>query len=293
MALSSRAALCALVLALAPGCTRNDPAPALRTGLSDATPRPEARATAAAVESSTPPPELPPPTIPPPPPLEHAGERISLEVPGFEPAIVSVPSRPRAAHPVAVAFHGNFDRPEWQCEVFRPVIGDSGFLLCPRGKPRRDVPKSLDRWEYHSGKSMGAELDAALAALEQRFGERVEPGPIVFIGFSLGAIYGAPIVQGNPRRFPRAVFVEGGHNAWTARTAKKFAEAGGLRLFLACGQAACLANAKRLAPVLEKAGLPTRSGGAPKAGHTYDGDVAAAVKAAFPWLVEGDPRWAH
>lgn len=291
MALSPHAAR--LLLLVATSCTRSDPAPAPRTGAPEASPHREPTSTAAAVVPSAAPPSAPPTPAsePPLPPLEHAGEQVSLDVPGFQPAIVSVPSRARASHPVAVAFHGNFDRPEWQCEVFRPVLGDSGFLLCPRGKPRRDVPKSLDRWEYHSGKSMAAELDAALAALSQRFGDRVDPGPIVFIGFSLGAIYGAPIVQSKPARFPRAVFVEGGHNAWTPHRAKKYAEAGGARLFLACGQAPCLANAKRLAPALEKAGLPTKSGGAPKAGHTYDGEVAAAVQAAFPWLVEGDARW--
>jgi len=286
----NRRALLVFACAALSSCARSDPAPAPRTGASDAAPLSESSAVAAA-PSAHPSEPAPPVAPPPPPPLEHAGEQVVLEVPGFEPAVVSVPTRARAAHPVAVAFHGNFDRPEWQCEVFRPVLGDSGFLLCPRGKPRRDVPKSLDRWEYHSGKAMASELDAALTALAGRFGERVAPGPVLFIGFSLGAIYGAPLVQGDPARFPRAVFVEGGHNAWTAARAKKFAEGGGLRLFLACGQAPCLGNAKRLATALEKAGLPTKSGGDPKAGHTYDGGVAAAVQAAFPWLVEGDDRW--
>jgi predicted esterase len=171
------------------------------------------------------------------------------------------------------------------------VIGESGFLLCPRGIARRDVPKQMDRWEYASAAAVARELDAALAALSARYGARVAPGPVVFIGFSLGAIYGAPLVQKDPTRFPRGVFVEGGHGAWTVASAKKYAAGGGLRLFLGCGQAACLGKAKRLGPLLERAGLPTRSGGSPKAGHTYDGDVAAAVRSAWPWLVEGDSRW--
>jgi predicted esterase len=212
-------------------------------------------------------------------------------VEGFQPAVVSLPLAPRAAYPVAVALHGNFDRPEWQCEVFRPVIGPNGFLVCPRGAPRRDVPKQMDRWEYWSGAAMLREIDAALVALGRRYGDRVDPGPIVFIGFSLGAIYGAPIVQKAPARFPRAVLVEGGHGAWTAANAKRYAAGGGLRVLLACGQATCLSKAARLVPALERAGLPARSGGSKTAGHTYDGAVAAAVKDAWPWLVEGDARW--
>ena len=224
-------------------------------------------------------------------PLADAGKQVSLEVPGFQPAVVSVPLAARAAHPVAVAFHGNFDRPEWQCEIFRGVIGPQGFLLCPRGSARRDVPKQMDRWEYASGAKMAAELEAGLAALSERYRSSVDPGPIVFIGFSLGAIYGAALVQKNAARFPRAVFVEGGHGAWTPASAKKFAAAGGLRLFLACGQGPCLTKAQRTAPLLERAGLPTKTGGSPKAGHTYDGAVADAVREAWPWMVEGDSRW--
>jgi predicted esterase len=192
---------------------------------------------------------------------------------------------------VAIALHGNFDRPEWQCEVWHGVLGARGFILCPRGVPRRDVPKSLDRWEYGSAKGVEKEIDAGLTALRARYGAHVDDGPLLFIGFSLGAIYGSPIVQKYPERFPRAVLVEGGANAWTRASASKFVSGGGERLFIACGQSACLAHVTRLGPLLEKAGLPTRGGGHAKAGHTYDGAVAAAVARELPWLLEGDPRW--
>ncbi|HEY8945980.1 MAG TPA: alpha/beta hydrolase, partial [Polyangiaceae bacterium] len=175
--------------------------------------------------------------------------------------------------------------------VWRGVIGDRGFILCPRGIPRRDVPKSADRWEYGSLKSVEAEIDAGLTALRERFGAHVDPGPMLLIGFSLGAIYGAPLALKYPERYPRVVMVEGGQGRWTWANAKRFVEGGGQRLFIACGQGACLQEAKKLGRTLEKAGLPTRSGGASKAGHTYDGEVAAAVARDFSWLVEGDPRW--
>jgi predicted esterase len=277
-----------LALAAAWSCARPEPTPAPLSATAPHAPSP-ARDEAPTPQSDAARPDPPPP--PAPTPLEREGELAALDVEGFLPAVVSVPKGRRLAHPVAVAFHGNFDRPEWQCEVFRPVIGDYGFLLCPRGIARRDVPKSMDRWEYASGAQMARELEAALGALTARYGVRVDPGPVVFIGFSLGAIYGAPIVQKSPARFPRSVMVEGGHGAWTAAIAKRYAEAGGLRLFLACGQAPCVGKAARLAVALTRAGLPTQSGGSKTAGHTYDGDVAAAVHAAWPWLTEGDPRW--
>jgi predicted esterase len=225
------------------------------------------------------------------PPLAGTEPLVALEVEGAEPAVVALPLGTTRARPVAIALHGNFDRPEWQCEVWRGVLGARGFILCPRGIPRRDVSKSLDRWEYGSAKAVEKEIDRGLAALRARYGAYVDGGPSLFIGFSLGAIYGSSIVQKHPQHFPRVVLVEGGESAWTRASASKFVSGGGLRLYVACGQIACLAQVKRLRPALEKAGLPMRGGGHAKAGHTYDGAVAAAVASELPWLLEGDPRW--
>lgn len=216
---------------------------------------------------------------------------LSLEVPGFRPAVVSLPTGATRPKPVAVALHGNFDRPEWQCEVWRGVVGTRGFILCPRGIPRRDVAIGADRWEYGPLKGVEAEIEAGLSALRERFGELVDKGPVLFIGFSLGAILGSPLVQKQPARFPRVVLIEGGQARWTSPNAAAFVKAGGQRLFIACGQAGCLAQARNLSRKLEKAGLAVRFGGSSKAGHTYDGQVAAAVAEAFPWLVSGDARW--
>lgn len=227
------------------------------------------------------------------PPLAASEQFVPLEVPGFEPAVVSVPTGAAAPRPIAVALHGNFDRPEWQCEVWRGVLGTRGFILCPRGIPRRDVPKREDRWEYGSAKAVEAEIEAGVSALKQRFPGHVADGPLLLIGFSLGAIYGAPIALKRPQRFPKLVLVEGGQRALAPGVAKKFAAAAGepARLFIACGQANCLLSAKQLSLSLERAGLPTRFGGAPKAGHTYDGEVAAAVSRELGWLLAGDLRW--
>ena len=216
---------------------------------------------------------------------------VALEVPGFSPAIVALPLGASSRKPVVVALHGNFDRPDWQCSVWAPIVAARAFVLCPRGAARRDVPKSWDRWEYHSGKAVQAELDAGIAALHARFGEYVDDGPLLFIGFSLGAIYGVPLVQKFPERFPRAVIIEGGLGAWSAATAKRYVKGGGQRLLIACGQLDCMARIKTLVPALERAGLPTRGGGSPRAGHTYDGPVADVVAQNFQWLVEGDPRF--
>jgi len=217
---------------------------------------------------------------------------VTLEVAGFGTAVVSVPTSTKRPRPVVLALHGNYDRPEWQCSVWREVVRGRAFVLCPRGIPRRGAAAAADRWEYASARAMKSEVEAGVAALRARFGQFIADGPLVFIGFSLGAGYGAPLVQAQPDLYPRAVFIEGGLSAWSATTAKRFATAGGQKLILACGQAGCLAQAKQLGPALTRAGLDTRVGGSARAGHTYDGSVAQVVSENWEWLTADDERFA-
>ena len=220
------------------------------------------------------------------------GEPLTaLEVPGHASAVVALPLGSRSRKPVVVALHGNFDRPDWQCGVWAPIVAGRAFVLCPRGVLRRDVPKSWDRWEYRSAQAVADELEAGLGALRARYVDYVDEGPVVFIGFSLGAIYGASLLQKEAERFPRAVLIEGGLGSWSAAAAKRYVKHGGQRLLIACGQSDCMARIKTLLPVLERAGLPARGGGSARAGHTYDGPVAEVVQQNWDWLVEGDPRF--
>ena len=217
---------------------------------------------------------------------------IALEVAGFQPAVVAVPVSATRPRPVVVALHGNYDRPEWQCSVWNEVVRGRAFVLCPRGIPRRGAPAAADRWEYASARAMKSEVEAAVTALRTRFAEFVADGPVLFIGFSLGAGYGAPLVQAAPELYPRAVFIEGAASAWSVGAGKRFAKAGGKKLILACGQAGCLTQVKQLGPALTRAGLDTRVGGSASAGHTYDGSVAQVVSDNWDWLTEGDLRFA-
>lgn len=132
------------------------------------------------------------------------------------------------------------------------------------------------------------EIDAAVTALTTNAPQRVAPAPIVYIGFSQGAILGAPIVIEDPRRFPRVILVEGGHDAWTAEGARRYARGGGERVLFACGRASCRASAERAAAQLKAAGVHTRVVYAADQGHTYDGGVQAAIAASLPWLLSND-----
>lgn len=226
------------------------------------------------------------------PPLDGSAELRPLVVPSYRDAVVSIPSGATDARPVVVALHGNFDRPEWQCDVWRGVTKAYPFIVCPRGVPRTDAPASQDRWTYGRPADVRREIDAALAALRVRFGDYVANGPIIYIGFSLGAILGVGIVSDDADRFPRAVLIEGGQSNWSAARAKAFASSGGKRVLFACGQRSCKSDALGTAKLLDKAGIETKSVYGGEVGHTYDGPVAEQITRALPWLVADDPRWA-
>jgi predicted esterase len=225
-------------------------------------------------------------------PLAADADLIRLPVAGYRDAVVSVPVGATVPRPVVIALHGNFDRPEWQCEVWRGITEGKAFVVCPRGIPRPDAPRSLDRWTYGKGTDVRGEVTAALSALGKRFENYVASGPVLYAGFSLGAIHGVGIVAEDGQRYPRAVLVEGGHDGWTPARAKSYAAAGGKRVLFACGQRGCKAGAARAEKNLRREGIETQIVFGGEVGHTYDGPVATEIGRAWTWLVGGDPRFA-
>jgi poly(3-hydroxybutyrate) depolymerase len=230
--------------------------------------------------------------------LTAEGPTLQLAVEGFRDAIVSVPIGARRRRPILIALHGNFDRPEWQCETWRDITKGFPFIVCPRGIPRRDVPAKWDRWEYGSMDQTDRELEAGLASLRERFGPYIATGPVLFTGFSLGAILGVGILKRHPGKYGPIVFSEGGNEGWSITTVKKIAPPTGdagtflpLRLLYACGQTDCVFKSKATAKIIERAGGQSRVVSGGNVGHMYDGPVAQAIAREWQWLIQDDPRW--
>lgn len=213
-----------------------------------------------------------------------------LEVPGFRPAEHVVPdAAARGPRPVVVILHGNFDRPEWNCEAWTSIVAGRAFILCPRGVPRRDAP-GMDRWEYGGRPALLREVAAGRAALAARYPGRVGPGPDVWVGFSLGAIHLAPLARGAPTTYPRIILVEGGLDDWDRRNLARFVAGGGRKIGFVCGREGCKRRAERLAAVLDGAGGGGRVAFAP-IGHNFYGPILAPTKTVFDWLIEDDERF--
>src|SRR5262245_33853722 len=79
--------------------------------------------TVTSISEPAPPAPAPPPPPPPEPAVLTAAEPfVDLPVEGHGAAVVSLPRGARDKRPVVIATHGNYDRPEWQCEVWREIV---------------------------------------------------------------------------------------------------------------------------------------------------------------------------
>jgi dienelactone hydrolase len=252
----------------------------------------------------------PPPSLPPPPPEPAVAEAplapavhallqapdpfISLPVEGYEPAVVSLPLGARGKRPVVLATHGNYDRPEWQCAVWRGIVGDRAFVLCPRGFARPDSPSRDDvRFSYQTNEALDREVTAALAALAARFPDHADVDRPLYTGFSLGAIMGVSIAARAPLRYPRLVLIEGGHDRWTHASAAAFVKGGGQRVLFVCSQAWCESDARLAGSRLRAAGGAVKVVRGRDVGHSYSGPVAEETKRALGWVLEDDDRWSQ
>ncbi|WP_282419172.1 hypothetical protein [Polyangium sp. 15x6] len=229
------------------------------------------------------------------PALTSASAIVDLPIPGHSAAVVSLPLGTTSKRPVIIAAHGNYDRPEWQCDVWRSLLGARAnhvFVLCPRGVRRPDSPSPDDvRFTYENNAALEREIDAGLAALSAAYSDFVDPGPVVHAGFSLGAIQGVAIAGRRPERSPRLVLIEGGHAAWKPEVVSAFAKIEGARVLFVCSQSGCAADARWAASRLEKAGVETKIAKSANVGHRYDGPVAETTRSALEWVFEGDARF--
>jgi hypothetical protein len=224
-------------------------------------------------------------------PLQSTPPIVPLAVPDFPEAVVSVPIGATSPRPIVVATHGMWDFPEGLCDNWRWIVRDRAWVLCPRGDAMPDKT-----FRYKSGPALAREIDAGVKALAARYPGYVDDGPLLYTGFSLGAILGVWIIAHDPGRYPWAVLTEGGEDRFSSAAASKYAKGGGRRVLFACGLKGRVASATKAARTLDRAGIDARVvlGKLPDKGefiHWYNGPVAEETKAQLDWLLEGDDRW--
>ena len=241
----------------------------------------------ASVPAVTPPAAAEPAPLPAAPPPPNGPE--PLEVPGFAPASHVGPSGDAAwPRPVVVVLHGNFDRPEWECDMWAEVASFHGFVLCPRGVRTPWASLEEDRWTYKGAARVEAEIEAGLAALEARYPGRATREGMVLVGFSLGAILAPALVESSPGKYAHLFLVEGGIEKLDGKRIALLRRKGvtGVGLAMSAPGRRRLANAA--IPVLHAAGIRAIFVDMKGAGHGYSTDFATTGAAAMHALV-GDP----
>jgi len=210
---------------------------------------------------------------------------VRLEVPGFEPAVVSRPSHPGAGALVVVAAHGAGDSPDGQCEAWREVLGDRGIILCPAG-PREAVGSEGRYFPDHF--ALEKIVFASIDAFRRSFPEATKDAQVVYAGYSQGATMGALMIVSHGDTCPRLALVEGGFDGWTLARARQFEHSGGKRVLFVCGTGHCRKHAEASAATLRRAGVAARAVSDLSGSHTYGGAVARALKDSVDWLLSNE-----
>jgi predicted esterase len=247
-----------------------------------------------------------------------------MPVPGFTNAVLISPVGATRPMPLVVAVLGIGDTPESQCAVWRELLDQRAFVICPRFTPHYVPvqPEGSDPGQAQgllgllglqgpttptADPNTGAvvqsgfrptevpeverEIDAAIAAARSIFPKHVASGPALYIGFSRGAFLGATLIAKTPSKYPRAILIEGGQSAWTAASAAAYAKGGGARVLFACGQPSCVAESEPASELLGRARVTSRIVHGEGEGHGYKGPVKEQIRASLAWLIEGDAAW--
>ena len=221
-------------------------------------------------------------------PLTDARWLEPLDLPDGEAAFVSVPLGTTVPRPVVVAVHGAGDRPEWACGGWRGVTDAYPFIVCPRGSDSGD-----GRFHWKSPDQIRKIVALSLPALHARFGPYVDAGPLLYAGFSLGAIHGARIVRDDPTTYPLVMLSEGGYGQTTSPAfARAFKRGSGRRVLFGCSTGSrCVSRLRVAAKLLESAGVEARVNDAGVVGHNLNAEAVASLKRDWGWLIHDDPRW--
>jgi len=214
-------------------------------------------------------------------------EPSPLEVEGFAPASHVGPQADSDwPKPVVIVLHGNFDRPEWECETWAAAASFRGWVLCPRGVRTPWATPAEDRWTYGGGGAVAGEIEAALSALERTYPGRVTREGTVLAGFSLGAILAPGLAEAAPGAYPYLFLVEGGVEKLDKARIAALARAGVRGIGLAMSAPGRREKARKALGLLGKAGIDAEFVDMKGAGHAYSAGFPEAGRAALAALLE-------
>jgi predicted esterase len=205
-----------------------------------------------------------------------------LAVEGALPLLVWAPSG-TATRPLIISAHGAGCMPEDHCSYLWELSQGQAIVACLRGDPLyRKYPER--GFFYRDHFALGRELEAAAAALRQRFDGQLDSS-WTYVGYSQGATMGALALPESALGFEQILLIEGGGEGMPRASAERLKERGTERVLFVCGTKSCAEKGRKTASTLRAAGLDVRVEEAPGAGHTYLGAVEERVAAQVGWLL--------
>lgn len=220
-------------------------------------------------------------------------EKVDLPDGGL--AFVTPPVSAREPRPIVVAVHGAVDDPGLMCSAWRLIADAYPFVVCPAGTPLGAPGSSGEgrKYVWGSGEQIAKRVHEALDAVRARHPEHVaKDAPIVYAAFSQGANMAGRLLVAEAKRFPRAVFTEGGYHVFDdAELGRTYASRGGERVLFTCSQPGCAGAFATSRAALERAGVEARIEYSGPHGHSMPPPVRESIHAALPWIVAGLAGW--
>jgi predicted esterase len=212
-----------------------------------------------------------------------------IDLPGAAPAYYYEPAGKGrlGLKPVLVYLHGRGGHPEADCRRWAGLARRYGWLVCPSGP----VPYGDGRaWDNNWPSAHHATM-AAINALRDKYGRRVQLWGNTLIGFSEGAYAAMNVGVREPRTFNRWLILAANSKYWGGPGLEALGSAKNRvrRVFLITGEHdGVIEGTHQVETWLQKAGVPTRVITPSNMGHETPLEKKTEMyRAALSWLDAG------
>jgi predicted esterase len=198
------------------------------------------------------------------------------------------PKSARAPQRLLANLHGTCNPPGYACGLWVHTASTFGWLVCPEGNARCG-PAMFDAptWD-ESFAQMDADLERAVAKIEELHPGEISREGAILTGFSKGAYAAAWIVQAHPGRWPYLILTE----ADVTLDAQSLRKCGVRAVALIAGERGSqLPGERKTANQLAAQGYPAKLWVMPQAGHHYSANIEEIMREAIEYVLsqpEGD-----
>jgi predicted esterase len=206
-----------------------------------------------------------------------AAAPLVLSARGSAPELVLYPPRRASKQaPIALLLHGMCSEPEQECPALASGFAGWGWLVCPRAT--RSCPDGDATWAADPARS----VQSGIERFEQRFaGASSIDDRAILIGFSLGALRAAELVQTERLAWKRLVLI----GAKAPLAPRKLQRAGVTRLLLAAGERdRAYAYMRERAELLARAGISAEFLSLGDVGHELPADAGRRLAPGLAWV---------